>query len=90
MYSFCLFLSYKKIIVLLFAVKNVVYNEVFITKLKYDFLPLLKNHEIALPLDTPCQGVYKFQNFRIRGLHIIAKIILKSRTHIRVCNDQSC
>jgi len=67
-----------------FAVKNFVYNEVFITKLKYDFLRLFKNHEIALALDIPSQGVYNFQNFRIRGLHIIIKIILKSHTHMFV------
>jgi hypothetical protein len=90
MYNFCLFLSYEKVVVLLFAVKNFVYNEVFITKLKYDFLHLSKNHEVALALDIPCQDVYNFQNFRIRGLHIIVKIILKSHTHIRVCNDESC
>jgi hypothetical protein len=85
MYIFCLILSYKKVIVLVFAVKNVVYNQVFITKLKYDFLHLLKNHEIALAQDIPCQGVYSFQNFRIRGLLIIVKIILKSHTHIHTC-----
>jgi len=54
---------------------------VFITKLKYDFLHLLNNHEIALSLDIPCQGVYNCQNFGIRGLHIV-KIILKPHTHI--------
>jgi len=58
---------------------------VFITKLKYDFLRLFKNHEIALALDIPSQGVYNFQNFRIRGLHIIVKIILKSHAHILTC-----
>jgi len=68
MYYFCLFLSYKKVIVLVFAVKNFVYNGMFITKLKYDFLHLFKNHEIALALDISCQGVYNFSshpNWRI-------------------------
>ena len=37
------------------------YNEVFITKLKYEFLHLCENYEIALALDIPCQGVYIFR-----------------------------
>jgi len=41
---------------------------------------------MALALDILCQGVYNFQNFRIRGLHIIIKIILKSHTHILTCS----
>jgi hypothetical protein len=61
-YNFCLFLSYKKSHCFIVFCKNFVYNEVFITKLKYDFLHFFINREITRALDIPCQ---KLQNWRI-------------------------
>jgi hypothetical protein len=51
-----------------------VYNEVFRTKLKYDFLHLFKNQEIALAIDIPCQGVYNFKTSELEDYTLPSKL----------------